>query len=69
MDPIIGIIFVAALLFGIGLAIYHNKKDQRKIMNYYTKTSKEGFDVSAKSLENQERMIALLEDISKKLGK
>lgn len=62
---IAGIVVLAAVL----LAVFQNKKDQKKIMNYYEQSSEKGSDISNKSLENQERIIALLEDISNKLEK
>lgn len=62
----IGVIIVMAAIL---LAVKHNKSDQNKIMNYYKETYEEGSDVARQSIENQKKMIELLEDISKKLDK
>ena len=69
MEPITYIILLLAIIFAIGLAVYHNKKNQRNIMNYYSQTSDQGFDISKQSIKNQEKMIEILEEISKKLDK
>lgn len=58
-----------AVLGAIILAVFHNKKDQSKIMKYYESSSEQAFSVSEQSLKNQERMIEILEEISKKLEK
>ncbi|HOO82074.1 MAG TPA: hypothetical protein PK513_06200 [Alphaproteobacteria bacterium] len=63
------ILYAVFLLAVVVLAIYHRNKDQKKVMNYYEHASEKGDEVAKKSLENQKRMIELLETISKKLDK
>lgn len=61
------LIIILLVVIAVALAIKNNKKDQNKIMDYYKETSADGNQIAQQSLENQKRMIELLEDILKKM--
>lgn len=51
------------------IAVIRSRQQQDRVMKYYKDVNEDGKIVSSKSLENQARMIELLESILEKLSK
>lgn len=59
----------SVILVAVLLVLHHNKKAQGRVMDYYKEGREFSQLISTKSLENQEKMLDLLQEISKKLDK
>lgn len=63
----IGSLFIFLLV--VAISVYRNKMQHREALSYYKETMVKGDALNQKSLENQDRMIQLLECIVEKLSK